>query len=137
MTLTLANGTTIPFYWERASGFHGEPRSSINVDGASGGLSWEWVPTFDYKEEVDPLEQGFKLTQYADVKGEVDTKEQKFEAFGWENANLRPLLAFVDLIEGRESVALSRNRLEFNFSTVLAMYKCAAEKRPITVDLKQ
>ncbi|KAH8170365.1 oxidoreductase family, NAD-binding rossmann fold domain-containing protein [Sarocladium implicatum] len=136
MTLTLGNGTSIPFYWERASGFHGEPRSSINVDGSTGGLSWEWVPTFDYKEEVDPLEQGFKLTQFADANGEVEAKEQKFEAFGWENANLRPLLAFVDLIEGKESVALDRKRLEFNFGVVLGMYKCAEEKKPVTVELK-
>ncbi|ORY17060.1 hypothetical protein BCR34DRAFT_475384 [Clohesyomyces aquaticus] len=133
MSLTLRDGTVVAFDYERASGFHGEPEISLNVDGTTGGLTWEWVPTFDYKGEVDALEQGFKLVHYVDAKGIVEAKEDKFAAFGWEDANLRPLISFVDLIEGRESVALSRNSLEFNFAVVSAIYKSVSEGNPVHV----
>lgn len=136
LTLTLKDGSVIPFGWERASGFHGDPQVALNVDGTTGGLTWEWVPTFDYKDEVDQEKEGFKLVHYVDVDGKVDAREEKFPAFGWEDANHRPLLSFVDLIEGRESVALSRSRLEFNFSVVSAIYKSAAEGKPVHVQLK-
>ncbi|RSL51445.1 hypothetical protein CEP54_011404 [Fusarium duplospermum] len=136
LTLTLENGSVIPFEWERASGFHGDPQVALNVDGAVGGLTWEWVPTFDYKDEVNEVAEGFKLVHYVDVDGKVDAREEKFPAFGWEDANHRPLLSFVDLIEGRESVALSRSRLEFNFSVVSAIYRSASEGKPIHVQLK-
>ncbi|KAJ3504627.1 hypothetical protein NM208_g16311 [Fusarium decemcellulare] len=117
-------------------GFHGDAQVTLNVDGTAGGLTWEWVPTFDYKDEVDAVKEGFKLVHYVDVDGKVDAKEEKFAAFGWEDANQRPLLAFVDLIEGRDSVALSRSRLEFNFGVVSAIYNCAAEGKPVHVQLK-
>ncbi|KAK1623518.1 oxidoreductase family protein [Colletotrichum phormii] len=136
LTLTLEDGTVIPFYWERASGFHGDAQVALNIDGTSGGLTWEWVPTFDYKDEVDELEQGFRLVHYVDGNGKVDAREEKFPAFGWEDANQRPFLSFVDLLEGRDSVALSRSRLEFNFGVVSAIYKCASEGKPVHVLLK-
>ncbi|KAK2041900.1 oxidoreductase family protein [Colletotrichum somersetense] len=136
LTLTLHDGAIIPFYWERASGFHGDAQAALNVDGTAGGLTWEWVPTFDYKDEVDALQEGFRLVHSVDVNGQVQNKEEKFTAFGWEDANQRPLLSFVDLIEGRDSVALSRSRLEFNFCVVSAIYKCASEGKPVHVQLK-
>ncbi|KAG9250057.1 uncharacterized protein F5Z01DRAFT_430381 [Emericellopsis atlantica] len=136
LTLTLDSGAVVPFHWERASGFHGAPQVAINVDGTAGGLTWEWVPTFDYKAEVDAAQEGFRLTHYTDKNGEVDAEEQMFPGFGWEDANQRPLLAFVELIEGRESLALSRSRMEFNFGVVLAIYKSASEGKPIHVQLK-
>ncbi|KAF4983052.1 hypothetical protein FZEAL_1452 [Fusarium zealandicum] len=135
LILTLENGAVVPFDWERASGFHGDPQAALNVDGTTGGLTWEWVPTFDYKDEVDEVKEGFKLVHYADIDGKVDAKEEKFPAFGWEDANQRPLLAFVALIEGRESVALSRSRLKFNFGVVSAIYKSASEGKPVHVQL--
>lgn len=137
MTLTLEDGTIVPFDYERASGFHGGPQATINVDGTAGGLTWEWVPTFDYKDQVDEVEEGFKFVHYVDVDGTVDAKEEKFPAFGWEDANVRPLLSFVDLIEGRESVALSRSRLEFNFGVISAIYRCAAEGKPVHVQIRK
>lgn len=136
LTLTLENGAAIPFGWERASGFHGDPQAAINIDGTTGGLTWEWVPTFDYEDEVDALEEGFKLVHYVDANGKVEARQDKFPAFGWEDANQRPLLAFAELIEGRESVALSRSRLEFNFGVVSAIYKCASDGKPVHVQLK-
>ncbi|KAK1593855.1 oxidoreductase family protein [Colletotrichum navitas] len=136
LTLTLQDGAVIPFDWERASGFHGDAQVALNVDGTAGGLTWEWVPTFDYKDDVDELQEGFGLLHSVDVDGKVQNKEEKFPAFGWEDANQRPLLSFVDLIEGRDSVALSRSRLEFNFSVVSAIYKCASEGKPVHVQLK-
>ncbi|EFQ30568.1 oxidoreductase family protein [Colletotrichum graminicola] len=136
LTLTLQDGAVVPFDWERASGFHGDAQVALNVDGTAGGLTWEWVPTFDYKDEVDELEEGFGLVHSVDVNGKVQNKEEKFPAFGWEDANQRPLLSFVDLVEGRNSVALSRSRLEFNFAVVSAIYKCASEGTPVHVQLK-
>ncbi|OHE92725.1 oxidoreductase family protein [Colletotrichum orchidophilum] len=136
LTLTLENGAVIPLYWERASGFHGDAQVALNIDGTEGGLTWEWVPTFDYKDQVDALEEGFKLVHYVDDNGKVDAREETFPAFGWEDANQRPLLSFVDLIEGRDSEALSRSRLEFNFSVMLAIYKCASEGKPVHIQLK-
>ncbi|KAF2271317.1 oxidoreductase family protein [Westerdykella ornata] len=136
LSLTLEDGTVIPFDYERASGFHGEPQVALNVDGTEGGLTWEWVPTFDYKDEVDPLEQGFKLVHYFDADGKVEASEEKFAAFGWEDANLRPLLSFVDLIEGRSSEALSRDRLEFNFAVISAIYRCISQGNPVHVRMK-
>lgn len=135
LSLTLEDGNVIPFDWERASGFHGEPEATLNVDGIGGGLTWEWVPKFDYKDEVDALEQGFRLKHYVDVNGKVETKEEVFPGFGWEDANLRPLLAFVDLVKGRDSVALTRNRLEFNFALLSAIYKCAADGKQVEVKM--
>ncbi|KAM0421168.1 hypothetical protein ACHAPT_011060 [Fusarium lateritium] len=136
LTLKLEDGSVILFDWERASGFHGDPQAALNVDGTAGGLTWEWIPTFDYKDEVDEAQEGFRLVHYVDVDGKVDAREKKFPAFGWEDANHRPLLAFVDLIEGRDSVALPRNRLEFNFSVVLAISRSALEGKPVHVQLK-
>lgn len=53
-----------------------------------------------------------------------------------EDANHRPLLSFVHLIEDRDSVALSRSRLEFNFGVVSAVYKSASEGKPVHVQPK-
>jgi hypothetical protein len=86
---------------------------------------------------VDAEDEGFKLTHYVDVDGQVDAREEKFTAFGWEDANHRPLLAFVGLIEGRHTVALSKKRLWFNFRVISAIYKSASEDRPVHVQLKQ
>ena len=137
MTLTLQSGAVIPFDYERSCGFHGEPQAIINVDGTAGGLTWQWVPTFDSADEVNEGGEGFKLIHYADSAGKVEAKEEEFPAFGWEDANHRPLLSFVDLIEGRDSVALSRSRLEFNFAVISAIYKSASEGKPVNVSLKQ
>ncbi|KAI5463880.1 hypothetical protein BGZ63DRAFT_423184 [Mariannaea sp. PMI_226] len=136
LTLTLEDGTVVPFDWERASGFHGDPQVALNVDGTAGALTWEWVPTFDYKDEVDETQEGFRLVHYVDVGGKVEAREEKFTAFGWEDANQRPLLAFVDLIEGRDSVALSKNRLKFNFGVASAIYECVTEGKPVHIQLK-
>lgn len=135
MTLTLEDGTVVPFNYERASGFHGEPGDSINVDGTAGGLTWEWIPTFDYKDQVDEAHEGFRLVHYVDIDGQVNAREEKFPAFGWEDANLRPLLSFVELIEDRETMALPRSRLEFNFAVILAIYKSASEGNSVHVQL--
>lgn len=136
LALTLEDGTVLSFDYERACCFHGEAQSALNVDGTKGGLTWEWVPTYDSPEEVNVSEEFFKLTHFADVDGKVQAREEKFQAFGWEDANHRPLLAFVDMIEGHDSVALSHNRLEFNFVVIAAIYKSASERRPVHVELK-
>ncbi|MCJ1309679.1 hypothetical protein MMC25_003339 [Agyrium rufum] len=136
MTLTLESGAVIPFDYERACGFHGEPQVILNVDGTAGGLTWQWVPTFDSADEPGAAENPFRLTHYVDVDGKVDAREEEFPAFGWEDANHRPLLAFVDLIKGRDSVALSPSRLEFNFAVVSAIYKSASEGKPVHVQIK-
>ncbi|KAK1996710.1 NAD(P)-binding protein [Colletotrichum falcatum] len=138
LTLTLRDGTVVPFDWERASGFHGAAEAALSVDGTAGGLTWEWVPTFDYRDEVDDESEaaGFRLVHSVDVDGKVENREERFAAFGWEDANRRPLLSFVDLIQGRDTAALSRSRLEFNFGVVSAIYKCASEGKPVHVQLK-
>lgn len=135
MTLTLGDGTMVSFDYERACGFHGEPQSALNVDGTKGGLTWDWIPTYDRPEEVNASEEFFKLVHFLDVEGEMQAREENFPAFGWEDANHRPLLAFVTMIEGRESVALPRDRLKFNFAVIAAIYEVASKGRAVHVEL--
>ncbi|KAM6478042.1 hypothetical protein HDV62DRAFT_371857 [Trichoderma sp. SZMC 28011] len=127
MSLKLDNGATVTLDFERASGFHGESQSILNVDGSMGGLSWEWCPPFE--------DDSVQLTHYVDIAGKVDKRLEKFPPFGWDKVHGRPLLAFVDLVAGRDSVILPEKRLVFNYAVLLAIYKCAAEGKPVDVQL--
>ncbi|UKZ74721.1 hypothetical protein TrVFT333_002391 [Trichoderma virens FT-333] len=128
MSLELENGATVALDFERASGFHGESQSILNVDGSTGGLSWEWCPPFE--------NDSVQLMHYVDVAGKVEKRLEQFPAFGWDEVHGRPLLAFVDLVAGRDSVILPARRLAFNYAVLLAIYQCAADGKPVDVHLK-
>lgn len=129
MTLELESGAVMALDFERALGFHGEPQSILCVDGSAGGLEWQWVPPFE--------ESGIKLTHHVDVEGKVQSRVERFPSFPYITVHYRPLLSFIDLVEGRNSVILSEARIEFNFAVMLGIYKSAAEGKPIEVRLKQ
>lgn len=127
MTLELASGATVAFDYERGNGFHGDPQSLLNVDGFAGGITWQWTPPFE--DDVPTL------THHVDVEGKLVPMVEKFPGFGWESVHSRPLLAFVDLIEGRDSVILPEARLAFNFAVMSAIYQCASDGKPVDVRL--
>jgi hypothetical protein len=127
MSLELENGAMVALDFERASGFQGESQSILNVDGSTGGLAWEWCPPFE--------DDSVKLLHYVDVAGKVDKWVEHFPTFGWDEVHGRPLLAFVELVDGHDSIILSENWLAFNYAVLLAIYKCAAEGKPINVSL--
>lgn len=131
MTLKLESGQTVAFDYERACGFHGEPCAIVQVDGSTGGLTWQWVPTADSNEEAGC----FKLVHYRDVHGSVDARESTFPAFGWDGANARPLLSFVDLINGNKTTILPTARIKFNFAVVSAIYRSASQGTAVHVQL--
>lgn len=135
MTLKLESGAVVAFDYERAGGFHGEKEVTLNVDGSAGGLTWQWIPTFDSDITEDGAEANFKLTHYVDVEGQVEAREELFPSIGWNDANLLPLLSFVDLIEGHPNVALSQARIAFNFGVAVAIYKSAFEGVAISLQL--
>ncbi|KAJ0344699.1 hypothetical protein COL154_012321 [Colletotrichum chrysophilum] len=127
LTLKLESGAAVTLDYERASCVHGEHEATLNVDGTAGGLSWEWCPSFQ--------NNAVKLTQYVDVDGIVDKQVEHFRTFSYDDVHGRPLVAFVDLVAGRRSVILPENRLKFNYSILVAMYKSAAEGKPTEVHL--
>jgi predicted dehydrogenase/sugar phosphate isomerase/epimerase len=128
LTLTLAGGATVALDFERASGFHGEVQSLLNIDGSEGGLAWEWCPPFESGTAV-------KLKHYVDVEGKVAKKE--FPLFDWDDVHGRPLLAFVDLVLGNESVILPEKRLKFNFEVLSGIYQCSESGQPVEVRLEE
>ncbi|OCJ14422.1 hypothetical protein A6U87_26060 [Rhizobium sp. AC44/96] len=125
MTLELETGAIVTFDYERGNGFHGEPQSLLNVDGTDGGLTWQWTPPFEDDRST--------LTHYVDVEGKVVPRVEKLPGFGWDSVHARPLLAFADLIEGRDSVILPEARLAFNFAVMSAIYECASSGLPVSV----
>lgn len=129
MTLELVGGFTVALDLERASGFHGEAQSLLNMDGTEGGLAWEWCPPFESSGSV-------KLKHYVDVQGKVDKREEEFPVFGWDDVHACPLLAFVDLVSGSDSVILGEKRLKFNFEVLLGIYQCAESGKPVEVRLE-
>ncbi|KAH8805222.1 hypothetical protein F5884DRAFT_679177 [Xylogone sp. PMI_703] len=132
MELKLESGDIVSFDYERACGFHGEPQTILNVDGSAGGLTWQWVPTADSDEAAG----SFQLIHFTDVEGAVNTREENFPAFGWDGSNARPLLSFIDLIEGHDSIILPPSKIEFNFAILAAIYKSASEHVAVRVELK-
>ncbi|KAL2065205.1 hypothetical protein VTL71DRAFT_2874 [Oculimacula yallundae] len=134
MSLHLKSGNVISLDYERASGFHGEAQEILNVDGSEGGLTWEWVPTFDADLSEEGAKDSFQLVHFVDVDGKVVAKKEKFPAFGWNTANFRPLHSFVDLLEGHETLALSEAQLLFNFEVVSAVYEVAATGKAVSVE---
>lgn len=128
MTLELESGASVTLDYERASGFHGEAQALLNVDGLAGGLTWDWCPPFHQDDQV-------KLTHYVDVKGKVSKSVERFPVFDWDDVHGRPLLAFADLVAGRDSVILGEKRLKFNFEVILGIYQSAELGKPVEVRL--
>lgn len=130
MTMTLAGGAAVELDFERASGFHGEAQSLLNIDGSEGGLAWEWCPPFESGSAV-------RLKHFVDVDSKVAKREEAFPLFDWDDVHGRPLLAFVDLVLGKESVMLPEKRLRFNFEVLLGIYQCSESGQPVEVRLEE
>lgn len=149
MTLDLESGASVSFEYERACGFHGERQSILTVDGSTGGLSWDWTPSStatvasvaDFVgaegNKAEPAYPPSTVTRSLDVDGKLVTHVETFTGFGYDRVYARPVLAMADLIAGRESTILSEARLKFNFGVLAAIFRVAAEGKPVDVRLEQ
>jgi predicted dehydrogenase len=126
--LELASGDTVMLDFERGFGMHGEFQALLNVDGSEGGLSWEWCPPFDEEDKI-------KVTHWVDVDGKLDKRIKPFPAISWDDVHSRPLVAFLDLVAGRDSVITTLDRLKFNHLVLMAIYQCAENGSSVEVKL--
>jgi predicted dehydrogenase len=125
LRLTLPDGQTVPLLYERANGVNGPALAELSVEGATGGLSWQWLPPY--------AEETAQLTRFTDAGGRVDPVTETLSMAGHPHYHHQPLLALAQRIRGAPSAALSPADLRFNFATIAAIQTCAGGAGPVTV----
>lgn len=127
MLVTLESGDTFSLTYERGNGLHGEERDIMELDGVNAGIAWNWVPW--------QSDRVMSFTTHADAEGKVVSTTEKFPLGERDIWHDTPLHSFLDLVHGRETVALSEERLRFNFACIAALYDVAQSGTPKTIDL--
>jgi predicted dehydrogenase len=127
LLVTLKGGDTFSLTYERGNGLHGEERDIMELDGATAGISWNWVPW--------QSDRVMSVTVHADAEGRVVATTEKFTLGARDIWHDTPLHSFVDLIAVRPSLALDEDRLRFNFACIAAIYDVAASGVPKTIEL--
>lgn len=127
LLVTLADGNTFTLTYERGNGLHGEERDIMELDGTNAGIAWNWVPW--------QSDRVMNFTLHADADGKVVSTTEKFPLGSRDIWHDTPLHSFVDMVHGRTSLALSENRLRFNFACIAALYDVAASGTPKTIEL--
>ena len=127
MLITLEDGHVFTLAYERGNGLHGQERDIMELDGAVAGLAWNWVG-FQHDRVMS-------LTTHTDAEGRAVSTTERFELGTADTWNSMPLHSFVDLVQGRPSLALPENRLRFNFAVISALYDVATSGTPKTIEL--
>ena len=125
LSLTLPDGQAVPVLYERANGVNGPALAELSVEGATGGLSWQWLPPYENGET--------RLTRYTDAGGTLEAVTQKLPMGDHPHYHHQPLLALAARIRGAPSAALSPADLRFNFATIAAIQAAATGAGPVTV----
>jgi predicted dehydrogenase len=125
MTLTLPDGATVPFVYERANGVNGPSLHELSVDGRKGGLGWQWLPPYENDSAT--------VTRYLDKGGSVGVETEAVPMADHPFYSHQPLLALVDRVAGRPSVSLDEAAIRFQFAVISSIYDVAARGEPVTV----
>lgn len=125
LRLALPDGQSVPLLYERANGVNGPALSELSVEGAGGGLSWQWLPPYEGDRAI--------LTRHVDAGPKLETVTESLPMEGHPHFHHQPLLALAARIRGAASAALSLADLRFNFATIAAIQATAAGKGPVTV----
>jgi predicted dehydrogenase len=125
MRYYLPDGTTAMMTYERASGTHSEPRSSIEVEGLRGTLRWEW-PTWT---------SNIWLTHSYDNNGRSESRCITFPSNRRATVRMpdRPLLYFYQRMLNQPARAVVNEQAVFNFSCIQAIYDCVTSGQAQTV----
>lgn len=127
LLVTLEDGQVFSLAYERGNGLHGQERDIMELDGATAGIAWNWVG-FQHDRVMS-------LTTHTDTEGRAVSTTERFELGTADTWNSTPLHSFVDLVQGRPSLALTPQRLRFNFACITALYDVAASGTPKTIEL--
>jgi predicted dehydrogenase len=125
MRLTLPDGQIVPLLYERASGVNGPALAELSVEGAKGGLSWQWLPPYENDSTT--------LTRFIDAGPRVDVVAEVLPMAGHPHYHHQPLLAFADRVRGTASSALSPAGIRFNFAVIAAVRSVALGGGSVTV----
>jgi len=125
LRLTLPDGQGVPLLYERANGVNGPALSELSVEGATGGLTWQWLPPYENDHG--------SLTRHVDAGPRLDTVTEHLPMSGHPHFHHQPLLALAARIRGAASAALSPATLRFNFATIAAIQTTAKGGGPVTV----
>ena len=127
MLVTLGDGTVFNLAYERGNGLHGQERDIMELDGTTASIAWNWVG-FQHDRVMS-------LTTHTDTEGRAVATTERFELGTADAWNSMPLHSFVDLVQGRRSLALSEERLRFNFACIAALYEVASTGQPKTISV--
>lgn len=123
---TLPGGATPTVTFERAACTHGAERSTVEVEGTRGAVTWDWL---------DWVGTG-SISISRDVAGRVETETTTPEPLSDLFVHHRPLVDFVRAVQGQSSRAVLNERAVFNFATLQAIYAAAETGRVQTVELR-
>ncbi|QJU55232.1 Gfo/Idh/MocA family oxidoreductase [Herbiconiux sp. KACC 21604] len=126
MVLEDGDGTRVPVTYERAAATHGEERSTVQVEGSDGAVTWDWL---------DWMGDG-SVRLSADSAG-APTQSTTSHPLPEVGFHARPLARMVGLVDGgrmapEEAVAVT-DAAVFRFDWVRAVLECAETGRPVTV----
>ncbi|WP_404424116.1 Gfo/Idh/MocA family protein [Nibricoccus sp. IMCC34717] len=120
----LADGREVRLDYERSTAAFGPWTNVHMLEGERGSLTWDWL---DW--------EGHSLRQYSDSAGESKVEELPLPDPAGGHCMEKPLLHFVAALEGGASPVIWGDRARFNFATLNAIYRSAAEKRPVSLSL--
>lgn len=105
--------------YERASGTHGKERWVAEIEGTRGSIRWDWTDVDEAEVTLSSDDDGTVTEESTTVSGT--------EPFG---PHQRPLVFFDRRIRGEDAPILTNEDALFTFSTIQAIYDCAASGEP-------
>ena len=105
----------VPVTYERASGTHGSARSVAEIEGTEGAIRWKWTDVGDTTVTLVRDDDGEGIEEAIEVEGRDDV-----------DAHQRPLTYFDRRVRGEDAPILAGAEAVFTFSTIRAIYDCAA-----------
>jgi predicted dehydrogenase len=123
----LADGSRLDLTYERSSCTHGAERSLLEIEGLDGALQWDW--------DGGPGKE--KLLFSHDQDGAVVDENRILASTTDLTIHERPLIYFYRHIHGQSAPIAVDEQAVFNFSIVLAIYRCAETGLPQTLTLPE
>lgn len=119
----LQNGAIVRVTYERAACTHGEARSTIELEGSHGAVTWDWLMLTGEGEVIHRYDHGGHVT------GTVTGCDHR-EGVPFHH---KPLTFFYHALTGERTPAILGEQALFNFACLRAVYDCARTGHPQVV----
>lgn len=123
----LRDGSIVHVTYERAACTHGEARTTVELEGSHGAVSWDWLM----------LAGEGKVIHRHDHAGHVTSTVTRCDNREGAPFHHKPLSFFYRALQGESAPAILGEQARFNFACLRAIYDCANTGQPQVVQKRE